>query len=62
MLHVGEFVAGVLDLDVSRTDAGDPRAANLAVAKRIEQNHKSRKVERMLRFDTFKSNLILELA
>ncbi|MEQ8790084.1 MAG: hypothetical protein RIC55_27555 [Pirellulaceae bacterium] len=62
MLHVGEFVARIFDLDVSRANTGNPRTANLAFPQRIEQDRKSREVERMLRFHSFERDLILELA
>ncbi len=62
MLHVGEFVTGVLDLDVSRADTGNPRAADLAVAQRIEQDGKPCEMKRVLRFDAFQRDLVLELA
>jgi len=62
VLHVGEFVAGVLDHDVRRAHAGHPRAADLAVAQRVQQNRKPREVQRVLRFDADQRDLILELA
>jgi len=62
MLHVGKFVAGVFDLDISRTDAGNPRAADLAVAERVEQDGESREMQRMLWLDADQRDLILEFA
>jgi len=62
VLHVGEFVARVLDLDVGGADAGNPRAADLAVAQRVQQNRKPREVQRVLRFDADQRDLILEFA
>ena len=62
MLDVSEFVAGVLDLDVRWTDAGNPRAANLPFAQRIEQDRKPCEVKRVLRFDAFQRDLIFKLA
>jgi|GEM_PF-6212600 len=48
MLHVGELVAFVLDLDVGRAGAAHPGAADLAVAKRVEQDHEAAEVVGML--------------
>jgi len=62
MFDVGEFVAGVLDLDVSRTDACHPCPTDLAVAQRVQQDGESREVERMLRFDSLERDLVFELA
>ncbi|QDU76879.1 hypothetical protein Pan97_39360 [Bremerella volcania] len=62
MFDVGELVAGVLDLDVSRADARNPRPADLAVAQRVQQNREPREVARMLRFDAFQRDLVFELA
>jgi len=62
MLHVGEFVAGILDLDVGRADAGNPRPPDLAIAQWVEQNRKPREVKRVLRLRAFERDLIFELA
>lgn len=62
MLHVGEFVTGVLDLDISGTDAGNPGPADFAFAERVQQNRKPGEMEWVLRFDAFQRDLILELA
>lgn len=62
MLHVGKFVARVLDLDVGWTDARNPGTADLAVAERVQQNREPREMKRVLRFDAFQRDLVLELA
>jgi len=62
VLHVGELVAGILDLDVGGADAGNPRPADLAVAERVEQDGESREMQRMLWLDADQRDLILEFA
>jgi len=62
VLHVGELVAGILDLDVGGADAGNPRPADFAVAQRVQQNREPREVMRVLRFDADQRHLILEFA
>jgi len=52
MFDVGKLVAGVLDLDVSRTDARNPCPADLAAAQRVEQHDEPREMQRVLRLDT----------
>ena len=61
MLHVGELVALVFDLDVGRADAGNPRAADFALAQRVQQNREPREVGRMLWLDTDQGDLVFEL-
>jgi hypothetical protein len=62
VLHVREFVAVVLDHDVGRANAGHPRAADLAVAQRVEQDRETREVMRVLRSHADQRDLVLELA
>jgi hypothetical protein len=55
-------MALVFDDDVSWADAGNPRTADLAGAKRIEQDRESCEVERVLRPDADQRDLVFELA
>jgi hypothetical protein len=61
VLHVGEFVAFVFDLDVRRAGAADPGAANLADAQRVEQDHEPTEVVGMFGLHAHQRHLVLEL-
>ncbi|MCO6435980.1 MAG: hypothetical protein J5J06_02705 [Phycisphaerae bacterium] len=61
MLHVGELVALVFDLDVCRAGAADPGPANLADAQRVEQDHEPPEVVGVLGLHADQRHLVLEL-
>ncbi len=61
MLYVGKLVALVLDLDVGRTRAADPGAADLAVAQWVEQDHKAAEVIGVLGLHAHQRHLVFEL-
>ena len=61
MLHVGELVAFVLDLDVSRAGAAHPGTANLADTQRVEQDHEAAEVIGMFGLHAYQRHLVLEL-
>jgi hypothetical protein len=62
MFDIGVFVTFVFNFDRRRAGSAHPGAADLAGAKRVEQNHEPAKVLRMLGDNSFQCDLILEFA
>jgi len=61
VLHVGELVAFVFDLDVGGAGAADPRPTDFSVAQRVEQDHETPEVVGVLGLHAHQRHLVLEL-
>jgi hypothetical protein len=61
VLHVGELVALILDLDVRRASAAHPGPADLADTQRVEQDHEAAEMVGMLRLHADQRHLVLKL-